>query len=349
MTVGLLGDIIERIRIVSATGRSSQLTDEKIIKYINAYYINDFPSDLRILKLKDIYTFNTIQGVDVYPFDFDNWMGVSAPAFIAKIQVPLFQDWNSFYGRNFNASTSEIFDYGDGTVGPYSGSTVGSPMRRSVYNNPMVVTQTAPTGVSPAGYPPNFGNPNITRIQNILISANTASSTLHVTDDGAGNLIGNCTSGTIDYLTGVITNLSFSVSVPTDNEIRVQYIKTTFGKPTAILFQHNQFVLSAVPDQAYAVEMEAFRQPSKALLGTTSTTAFNESGRPEEFSWWELIVYGVSKKLYQERLDMEGVQMMQVFIEEQLSNIRSKTYGQLGSRQIPTMYRDALNQLNFEG
>ncbi len=41
MTVGILQDIIDKIRLVSASGNSQQLTDSKLIKYINSYYLYD--------------------------------------------------------------------------------------------------------------------------------------------------------------------------------------------------------------------------------------------------------------------------------------------------------------------
>lgn len=346
MTVGILQDIIEKVRELSGLGNSDQSTDTKIVKYINSFYLYDLPDDLRVLKLKDVYTFNTIQGVDVYPFDFDSWSTVSAPAYIQKQQVALFQDKSSFDGYSNYIQANQTFDSGDGTTGPYSGTTVAFPIRRSVYNNPMADTRTAPTGISPTGYPPGFNEPNISRMQNILITANTATGTLNVTDDGAGNLIGDCTSGTIDYFTGVIASLTFTLAVPDGNDINIQYTNTPLAKPTAILFYQNQFVLSCVPDQGYTVEMEAFREPSKALLGTTSNTAFNLSGRPEEWGWWEMIAFGVAKKFYQDRLDMDGVQMMQAFLDEKISEARTRTYGQLGTRAINTIFRDDSDQQN---
>ncbi len=51
MTIGTLQDIIEKVREVSASGNSLQVTDEKIIKYINSYYLYDLPNDLRNIKL----------------------------------------------------------------------------------------------------------------------------------------------------------------------------------------------------------------------------------------------------------------------------------------------------------
>jgi hypothetical protein len=66
-----------------------------------------------------------------------------------------------------------------------------------------------------------------------------------------------------------------------------------------MLFFQNQFVLRPVPDKAYTIEITAYRQPSQALMGTNDPTTPDLNGRPEELYWWELIAFGVAKKLYQ--------------------------------------------------
>lgn len=345
MTVGILQDIIEKVRQLAALGNTDQSTDQKIVKYINSYYLYDFPDDLRILKLQDVYTFNTIQGIDTYPFDFDNWSSVSGPAYCDKLQVAFLQDPQQFFGYYYSVQQRETFASGDGGAGVYSGTTQSMPMLRSVYNNPMTDTQTAPTGIFPAGYPPLFADPNISRIQNILISANTSTGSLAVTDDGAGNLIGDCLAGgTINYQTGVISNLTFTSTVPSGNDIEISYIPVELATPFSILFYQNQFRLQPVPDKAYTIEITAYREPSKALLGTTSSTEFDLAGRPELFGWWELIAFGVAKKFYQDRLDMDGVQMMESFLQEQISQARTRTYSQLGNRSMSTIYRGETEQ-----
>ena len=427
MTVGVLQDIMEKVRQLAGLGNTNQSTDQKIIKYINSYYLYDLPDDLRILKLKDVYTFNTIQGIDTYPFDFDSWSTVEGPAYCDKSQITLLQDPQQFYGYYFSVQRRESFATGDGTTGAltglitavtqatlaqvtsvnhglttgkvvtiqnvggmvelngnsytvtvvdndnftlnvdstgftpytvggdwsssaYQGTVSNLPFLRSVNNNPMADTQTNPTGVFPADYPPLFVDPNISRIQNILISANTVSSSLRVSDDGAGNLIGDCASGgTINYQTGVIAGLTFTASVPSGNAIEISYIPVNLAQPFAVLFRQEQFILQPVPDKAYTIEITAYREPSKALLGTTSSTAPDLSGRPEMWGWWELIAFGVAKKFYQDRLDMDGVQMMESFLQEQISQARTITYGQLGSRSISTIYRGESDQQENNG
>ena len=109
MTVGILQDIMEKVRQLAGLGNTDQSTDQKIIKYINSYYLYDFPDDLRILKLKDVYTFNTIQGIDTYPFDFDSWSTVEGPAYCDKSQIALLQDPQQFYGYYFSVQRREYF------------------------------------------------------------------------------------------------------------------------------------------------------------------------------------------------------------------------------------------------
>lgn len=341
MSVGNLQDIIEKIREVSASGNSDQVTTDKIIKYINSYYLYDLPNEFRNLKLKDVYTFNTIQNVDTYPFDFDHWETIEAPAYCGKMPMVLFQNKASFYGYNWNSQQTQNFPIGDGTPGAYNFTVQNYPITASVNNNPMADTAVSSTQVFPAGYPPTFAEPNISRIQNILISANTATSSLAVTDDGAGNLIGDCLAGgTINYLTGAVSGLFFTQNVPGGNNVTIQYLQSVQGQPFVILFFQNQFVVRPVPDQAYTIEMTAYRRPSQALLGTTSLTAPNLSGRPEQLDWWELIVFGVAKKLYQDRLDDMGVMQMQKYHDEKLSECNTRSYAQLGKRQSNTMFRD---------
>jgi len=351
MALGILSDIIEKVREVAALGNDLQATQPKIIKYINSYYLYDLPDELRILKLKDVYTFNTIQGVDTYPFNFDSWSSVEAPAYIAKSQVPLFQDPQNFYSYSYGVQQIDTIASGNGTAGTYSGTSQTSPILRSIYNNPMASTQTASTAVFPSGYPPTFAENNISRIQNILITANTATGTLNVTDDGNGGLIGDVANalGTINYQTGAVANLTFSASIPSGTNIVMNYTPVSLAQPSSILFFQNQFVLRPVPDKGYTVEITAYREPSQALLGTTDPDSPNLSGRPEHLDWWEMIAFGVAKKFYQDRLDVEGVQMMDLFLQEKVEEAKTRAYAQLGSRQIDTIFKDESNQLNNSG
>ncbi len=340
MSIATLQDIIKKFRRLTMSGTSVQITDPEIIDYINSYYIYDFPAEYRSLKLKDRYTFNTVRGIDTYPFDSEHYSTVQAPATIAKRQIRLFEDMWSFYGLNFAWQFMENITTGSGITGPYTGTLQAVPIVRSVNNNPMVQTTLSSTAnFLSAPSKPSFPNSNISRIQNILITANSSlGSTQNVTDDGAGNLIGDG-SGTINYDTGAI-NITFTNVVPAGENIQVQYNPANMNIPIAILFFQNQFVLRPVPDKGYTVEIVAYRLPSQALLGTVDPNTANMSGQPEQNEWWEILAFGAAKKFYQDKLDDDGENLMQDNLMDMLAKIETRTYAQLGKQRIQTMFAD---------
>lgn len=347
MGIATLADIITKIRKLTGSANSFQLTDTQIIDYINSYYLYDFPAQYRSLKLKDKYTFNTTQNVDTYPFDSEHYTTVEMPCYCSKREILLYQDPWTFYGMNFNWQQFENFDTGDGTTGPYSGIAQSTPIIRSVWNNPMVKTEQAPTSSyypNPIPAQPSFSNSQIpSRVQNILITTSTGSSTLNVTDNGAGLLIGDCTNGSINYQTGVISNLVFTGIVPQGNNIQIQYNPVQTNKPLYILYFQNQFTLRPCPDQGYTIELVAYRLPSQALLGSTDSSNPNTTGVPELKEWWETIAFGAAKKVYEDRLDADGVMLMDKSLKERLFDNETRTYAQLGKQRIGTIFSDQLN------
>jgi len=350
MAISTLEAIIKKIRKLTVS--SDQITDDEIIDYINSFYLYDFPAEFRSLDLKDVYTFNTIKGVDTYPFDRDHWINVQDPAYVSKRIVRLFQDPQSFYFYNFNSSNhwqqNDVLTTSTG-VDTFTGTLGSAPILRSINNNPIVSTQTSNTAVFPAGFPATYPNSNINRIQNFLITANVSNgTTLNVTDDGAGNLIGDIGVGvnTVNYNTGAI-DVTFSQVVPSGEDVRVLYNPVQLNIPLSILFFQDQLVLRPVPDQGYICEIVGYRTPSQALLGTDTTT--NYSGRPEMKEWWETIAVGASKKIYEDRIDMEGVAMMDKMLVERYNLNYRRTSAQLGKQRIQTLYNSESDSFNSQG
>ncbi len=243
---------------LSANATSSDANSVGINDYINSFYNYDFPSEFRSLKLKDKYTFNTIQGIDTYAFNSEQYTTVEMPCTCAKREIQLFNDPWSFYGVNFNWQNLENFTSGTGAAGPYSGTASATPLLRSVNNNPY--TGSTSTPYTPGT--PNYGTPNVPgvsqgapayqagRVQNILITANTATGTCNVTDDGNGGLIGDVSTsqnqGTINYQTGAITGLYFNQSIPLGNQIQIQYNPVQESIPLSIMLFQNQLTLRPV-------------------------------------------------------------------------------------------------------
>lgn len=353
MAIANLQAIINKVRKLTVSGISDQLTDSDIIDYLNSFYLYDFPAEFRALDLKDVYTFNTIEGIDTYPFDYNHWINVQVPAWVAKRNVELFYDSQSFYYFNYySANHNQQFQniaMGDGSTKQFTGTLSGFPILRSINNNPMVTTNTANTGVFPAGFPVNFPQANINRIQNFLITANVINGqTLNVTDDGNGNLLGPIDplgTNNINYGTGVV-NVKFSTPPGPLQPIQVQYNPLVLNQPVSILFFQNQFIMRPVPDTGYTVEITAYRTPSSALMGTTNNGTPNYSGVPELLEWWETLAIGTAKKVYEDRIDMDGVAMMDKMLAERYQLNYTRTYANLGKRRIQTLFSDQLDYTN---
>jgi hypothetical protein len=332
MSIATLADIITKVRRLTGSGNSFQLTDSQIKDYINSFYLYDFPAQFRSLKLKDIYKFDTTRGIDTYAFDSERYTTIQAPCWVAKRETNLYFDPTGFYAINFDATNSrwqqiEIFATGNGTIGPYTGMTQGTPLVRSV--------NTIPTNLN---YPAS-------RVQNILITANSSlGSTQNVIDDGSGTTIGNlidpvtgANRGTINYETGAIS-VTFANTVPAGEQIVIEYRAAVLNIPLGVLFFQNQFTLRPIPDRGYTVEVVAYRQPTQALEDTPG-----DAGTPELNEWWEAIAAGAAKKVYEDRLDSDGLALMDKLLFERYKVVETRTYAQMGKSRVSTIYADQLS------
>lgn len=356
-----LANAITKTRKLTGSSNSFQQTDSDLVQKMHSFYAYDLPAKLRSLKLKDIYTFTTNVGQDVYPFNSELYITVDMPCYCAKRELKLFNDpWN-FYGVNYNWQQIDNFSVGNGSTGPYSGNTIAFPMIASINNDPgdLVTRSPGVTGGSNLFFPQS-------RVQNILISANAAfRDTQNVTDDGNGNLIqifqtstGNLpkqeygfnyyrqyasvdptiATATINYETGAISNLYFDQAIPDGVPISIAYNPKTLSIPLSIMFYQNQFTLAPVPNAGYTIELTCYRQPIQALL------AADQSGNPELSEWWEILAVGAAKKIFEERLDSDGVIFIDKMLKERYDIIETRTYAQIGQQRIQTIYTDQLTQ-----
>lgn len=332
MTSPTLADIEAKVRQLTVSQTTNQLSSTDIRALISSFYENDLPMEFRSLKLLDIYTFNTLRGIGTYAFNSSFYTTLSAPARVAKRSVYFTTDIAQFSGYNvyYSQQFIETFATADGTAGPYSYTTQNQPVLRSVNNDPTTLSY-------PAG-----------RMQNILITAYNNATTLNVTDDGNGNLVGDCLAGgLINYETGAVTALTFTQIPTTGTTINIEYFPIQYRQPLSILFYQNQLSVFPIPDRGYTVEIQAYRTPTQVLMNTPA-----DQGIPELREWWELIACGAAKKFYENRVDTDGIMMMDKMLSERYSVAEARTYGQLGSEQIKTIFTGQLNGtggLNYGG
>jgi len=112
-----LANAVTKTRKLTGSSNAFQVTDSYIVQQMHSFYSYDLPSKFRSLKLKDIYTFTTNVGQDVYPFNSELYTTVNQPCYCAKREIRLFTDpWN-FYGVNYNWQQFTNFAQGNGTTG----------------------------------------------------------------------------------------------------------------------------------------------------------------------------------------------------------------------------------------
>lgn len=307
--------IRNKVRLLTARSSQAQLSDAAINQYINTFYLYDLPESLRLLKLKDIFTFTTIPNVEAYPFDNTNYITVEPPCYVAGQQIQYFQDLDLFYREWPKINYFQIIGSGNGTNGPYTGVLQATPFMRSINTLP-----------SP---PPNL----IGRDVRVLLSANTGSaSATSAIDDGNGGFLDATTGaalvGTIDYITGAYT-VTFSAIVPAQEQINASTIPYVASLPRSICMYQNQFILRPIPDVAYIVEINAFRYP-------TSLLADNDS--PELAFWWQLLAYGAARKILTDNGDYENAAAQEPYFLEQLAFVQRRTIKQLSTQRASTIY-----------
>ena len=89
-----------------------------------------------------------------------------------------------------------------------------------------------------------------------------------------------------------------------------------------------------MPNAGYTIELTAYRSPIKALL------ANSQAGNPELSEWWEILAVGAAKKIFEDRLDSDGVIYIDKMLKERYDIIETRTYAAIGQRQIYTIYSD---------
>lgn len=307
--------IQNKVRLLTARSSVNQLSVATMNQYINTYYLYDMPESLRLLKLKDIFTFTTVPNQEAYPFDNTNYITVEPPCYVAGQQIQYFQDLDLFYREWPKINYFQIIATGNGTAGPYTGVLSATPFMQSINTLP-----------SP---PLNLIGKDI----RVLFSANLGiGSSSSAIDDGNGGFLnpvnGNALIGTINYLTGAFT-VTFPNVIPAGVQINAATIPYVASMPRSICFYQNQFILRPIPDQSYIVEINAFRYPSNLL---------NNNDSPELAFWWQLLAYGAARKILTDNGDFENAAALEPYFLEQLAFVQRRTIKQLTNQRASTIY-----------
>jgi hypothetical protein len=311
-----------KVRRLTRSPSTAQISDAQIDEYVNTFVVYDFPEQIRLSALRTVLTFYTQPGVDVYEtstdpnnplYDFKNrYVAVHPPIYLAGIQGFYTQWRDVFYGYYPQTNTiAQTGLFGDGATTAFTGTVVARPMlQRSV----------------------------------IFTAVDNAGTSMVLIDEPVTNTTGNlrlptpeppfpAPVGTINYVTGAFT-LTFPAAPAAQAPIIVENIAYQPGKPLAMLYYDQKFTIRPVPDKSYAVSIEADIRPTELL-------AFDQS--PQLAQWWQYIAFGAAKKIFEDRMDMDSVQLILPEFKLQERLCLRATLTQQANERTVTIYTQGKN------
>lgn len=333
MASATLETIRLKTRRLTRTPSAAQLSNSDLDDYINTFILYDFPEHLRLFSLRSTLTFYTQPGVDVYKtnttdpldplYNFQNkYIAVHPPAFVSGIPAYYTQWRDVFFGQW--PQTNQIvntFNFGDGSVGPFTGVLNSQP-----------VFPSAPMG-------PNTG----AILQNSLLftALDTTTAAMTIIDYPVTNTLGALgipnqpqtipsPYGQVNYNTG-----QYTVTFPNNtlnsstNTIWAEFVPYIPGRPISILYYDNQFTLRPVPDKSYPVNIEVDVRPTELLLTTDV---------PKIEQWWQFIAYGAALKIFQDRMDTDSAEKIMPEYNKQMFLVNRTTLTQYANERTVTVY-----------
>lgn len=140
---------------------------------------------------------------------------------------------------------------------------------------------------------------------------------------------------TINYLTGIASNVFFPKVIPEGANINGQCLYFQTGLPRAILFYNNTLTLRSPPSQQFLVELDAYLSPA----------AFFNTGAAIPFGYMaEYIARGAARKLLSDTGDVEQFMFYEPLFKEQELLVWKRSQRQWTSTRTPTIYSQGMNQ-----
>jgi len=137
------------------------------------------------------------------------------------------------------------------------------------------------------------------------------------------------TQNTINYFTGLATNIYFPAAIPAGNNINVQCYYFQSGLPRGILYYNNTLTLRSPPDRQYLVEIDAYLSPA-AFFNSTAAIPFGYMA--------EYIARGAARKILSDTGDVEQFQFYEQFFKEQELLVWKRSQRQWTNNRSETIY-----------
>lgn len=320
-TLSTLAQIRTKVRRLTRSPSTAQLSDQDIDTYVNTFVLYDFPEHLRLFSLRTTFTFYTNPFVDTYTtnttdptnplYNFKNiYTSFADPVYIAGYQQFYTQSREQFYGiyPQIN-SIASLGTAGDGVTTVFTGTLANKPF---LQNNVLF------SSVDSNGNGLALVDQPVTDTTGFLIIPTTPTNLAPI-------VLGN-----INYVTGQY-NLIFPAAPAQGAAINSQTVSYVPSLPQALLYYNDTFTVRPVPDQPYRVNIEAYIRPSELL---------NSTQQPELAQWWQYIAYGCAKKVFEDRMDMDSVQMIMPEFKKQEMLVTRASIVQYTNERVATIYTE---------
>ena len=316
-TLATLDKIRIKVRKLVRSPSSSQISDADIDSYINTFVLYDFPEHLRQFYLRTTFTFYTQPNIDTYEtnttvptdplYNFKNlYISTHGPLYIAGMPSYYTQSREQFFVIYPKYSSVEsIGSKGNGITVHFAGTLSAKP----ILNNDVTFSSVDING-------------NGLSLKDVPI-AGTTTGLLVTTDTGA-------LAGTIDYISGVY-DFTFLVAPANGVAINSQTVPYVASRPQGVCFFQGTFILRPVPDQPYPVNIEVYRRPTELLT---------DAQLPELAEWWQYIAYGAAKKILEDRMDPDTVQILMPEFKQQEALILRRSLVQQSNERVATIYTE---------
>lgn len=330
-----------KVRRLTRNPSATQITDAQIDEYINTFVQYDFPEHLRLFTLRINHSFTTQPYQDVYPTDIDSFGGVTTN--------PLYNFRNRFitvhppfyiagYESFFTQSQDQFY-----RIYPKLRTILDTSLRGNG------ISQTFSGIINPPGGLTPTGRTSLLQFKVLLSSIDVNNNGLALVDRPLVGAYGNNLSqgnlyeqgllpvlppiavdptNTVDYVTGAFT-VTFPSPPANGEPIVAQVVPVQVARPLAVLYYANNFIVRPVPDQPYTVTFEAYIRPTELL-------ALNQS--PELEQWWQYIAFQTSKKIFEDKMDYESINMMMGSLKEQERLVLRRTIVQQTNERVATIY-----------
>jgi hypothetical protein len=134
---------------------------------------------------------------------------------------------------------------------------------------------------------------------------------------------------TINYLTGVATNVYFPQAIPSGTPISIQANFYQLGIPRSVLFYNNTLTFRSPPNTQYLVELDAYLSPA-AFLSTSQAVPFGYMS--------EYIARGAARKILSDTGDWEQFNAYEPLFREQENLVHIRSQRQWTSTRTQTIY-----------